>query len=69
MANKVIKHSVISESAIIGAGARVHDFANIYGYCEIGENAVIGAFVEIQPGVKIGRNVKVSSHSFLCTDS
>ena len=28
---------------------------------------MIGAFVEIQAGVKIGNNVKIESHSFICS--
>lgn len=27
---------------------------------------MVGAFVEIQNGVKIGKNVRVQSHSFIC---
>jgi acetyltransferase-like isoleucine patch superfamily enzyme len=38
---------------------------NLYG-CEIGDNTKIGAFVEIQKGVKIGKNCKISTHSFIC---
>jgi acetyltransferase-like isoleucine patch superfamily enzyme len=41
------------------------DLVNLYG-CEIGDESKIGAFVEIQKGVKVGRFCKVSSHSFLC---
>lgn len=41
------------------------DLVNLYG-CEIGDDSKIGAFVEIQKGVKVGRFCKVSSHSFLC---
>lgn len=41
------------------------DLVNLYG-CEIGDNSKVGAFVEIQKGVKVGRFCKVSSHSFLC---
>ena len=59
--------SVVSPQALLGRNVRVHDFANIYGRAEIGDETVIGAFVEIQPGVVVGRRVKISSHSFLCT--
>lgn len=41
------------------------DLVNLYG-CEIGDDSKIGAFVEIQKGVKVGSFCKVSSHSFLC---
>jgi len=44
---------------------QVHNFVNLYG-CEIGDNTKIGSFVEIQKGVRIGRNCKISSHSFIC---
>jgi UDP-2-acetamido-3-amino-2,3-dideoxy-glucuronate N-acetyltransferase len=44
------------------------DLINIYGgdSTTIGENTRIGPFVEIQNGVEIGRNCKISSHSFIC---
>ncbi|MBN2312532.1 MAG: N-acetyltransferase [Sedimentisphaerales bacterium] len=38
---------------------------NLYG-CEIGNGTKIGTFVEIQKGACIGRNCKVSSHTFIC---
>jgi acetyltransferase-like isoleucine patch superfamily enzyme len=38
---------------------------NLYG-CDIGDDVKIGAFVEIQKGVKVGNRCKISSHSFLC---
>lgn len=49
----------------LGKNARVFCFANLYG-CIIGENTKIGAFVEIQKNVLIGKNCKISSHSFIC---
>lgn len=39
---------------------------NLYG-CEVGENSFIGPFVEIQNNVKIGKNTRISSHSFICS--
>lgn len=41
------------------------DLVNLYG-CTIGQGTRIGPFVEIQKGSEIGRNCKVSSHSFIC---
>ena len=56
----------IGNDVKLGENVTVHDFVNLYG-CEIGDNTKVGAFVEIQKGVKIGKNCKISSHSFLCT--
>jgi acetyltransferase-like isoleucine patch superfamily enzyme len=42
------------------------ELVNIYG-CEIYENTKIGPFVEIQKDVVIGKNCKISSHSFICS--
>ena len=42
------------------------ELVNIYG-CEIYENTKIGPFVEIQKDVIIGKNCKISSHSFICS--
>jgi UDP-2-acetamido-3-amino-2,3-dideoxy-glucuronate N-acetyltransferase len=48
-------------------GTVIHhpDLVNLYG-CTIGEGTRIGTFVEIQKNVLVGRNCKISSHSFLC---
>jgi acetyltransferase-like isoleucine patch superfamily enzyme len=51
----------IAESVVI-----VHRYlVNLYG-CTIGANTRIGPFVEIQKNSSIGRNCKISSHSFIC---
>lgn len=55
----------IAPDVKLGDGVKINDFVNLYG-CEIGDNTKIGAFVEIQKGVKIGRNCKISSHTFIC---
>src|SRR4051794_5598135 len=49
----------------LGDDVQIYSFVNAYG-CEIGDETRVGAFVEIQKGVKIGRRCKISSHSFLC---
>lgn len=49
----------------LGRDVRLYAFVNLYG-CEIGDESKVGTFVEIQKGVKVGRRVKVSSHSFIC---
>ena len=50
----------------LGPGVRLSPFVNLYGCC-IGEQTIIGAFVEVQRGASIGRRCKISSHSFICT--
>jgi len=50
---------------LVGENVKIFSFVNAYN-CEIGENSKIGTFVELQKGVKIGRNCKISSHSFIC---
>jgi UDP-2-acetamido-3-amino-2,3-dideoxy-glucuronate N-acetyltransferase len=49
----------------IGENVRIFNFVNAYG-CSIDDGSKVGAFVEIQKGVFIGKNCKISSHSFLC---
>ena len=41
------------------------NLVNVYG-CELDESVFVGPFVEIQKDVKIGKNTRVSSHSFIC---
>jgi len=49
----------------VGQNVRIFNFVNAYG-CSIDNGSKVGAFVEIQKGVSIGKNCKISSHSFLC---
>ncbi len=55
----------IASDVKLGKDVIVHDFVNLYG-CEIGDGSKIGTFVEIQKKAKIGKNCKISSHSFIC---
>ncbi|HLC39838.1 MAG TPA: acyltransferase [archaeon] len=56
----------VIDNCKIGQNTKIMNFVNLYG-CEIGDNCLIGPFVEIQNGVKIGNNVRVQSHAFICT--
>src|SRR5205823_239737 len=56
---------LIATDVKLGKGVRIFGFVNLYG-CEIGDDAKIGTFVEIQKGAKIGNRCKVSSHTFIC---
>ncbi|MBK8982256.1 MAG: N-acetyltransferase [Ignavibacteria bacterium] len=49
----------------LGKDVKIFDFVNLYG-CEIGDNTKIGTFVEIQKNASVGRNCKISSHTFIC---
>jgi acetyltransferase-like isoleucine patch superfamily enzyme len=49
----------------VGEDVKIYDFVNAYG-CEIGDRSKIGTFVEIQQGATIGKDCKISSHTFIC---
>ncbi|MDO8521794.1 MAG: acyltransferase [bacterium] len=49
----------------VGENVRIFDFVNLYE-CQIGDSSKVGSFVEIQRGAIIGKNCKISSHSFIC---
>ena len=49
----------------LGNDVKIYDFVNLYG-CSIDDNSKIGTFVEIQKNAVIGKNCKISSHTFIC---
>lgn len=49
----------------LGRNVTIIQPANVYG-CTLGDDCFIGPFVEIQRGVRIGRNCRIQSHSFVC---
>jgi len=55
----------IAPTVKLGQDVKIYDFVNLYG-CEIGDESKIGTFVEIQKNARIGRRVKISSHTFIC---
>lgn len=55
----------IAPDVKLGRDVKVYAFVNLYG-CDVGDESKIGTFVEIQKGARIGRRVKISSHSFIC---
>jgi acetyltransferase-like isoleucine patch superfamily enzyme len=55
----------IAPSVKLGKDVRLSKFINLYG-CEIGDETKIGAFVEIQKNVSVGKRCKISSHTFIC---
>jgi acetyltransferase-like isoleucine patch superfamily enzyme len=58
-------YCAIAPDVKLGAGVRLARFINLYG-CTIGDNTKIGTFVEVQKNATIGRNCKISSHTFIC---
>ena len=65
MKEKAMLLQRIAPDVKIGEGVKIYDFVNLYG-CEVGDNSKIGTFVEIQKGAKVGKNCKISSHTFIC---
>ncbi len=59
------RFQLIAANVKLGKGVRIFGFTNLYG-CEIGDEVMIGTFVEIQKGVKVGNRCKISSHTFIC---
>ena len=59
-----MNNQIISDVEI-GKNVKIFNFVNLYG-CSIGDNSKIGSFVEIQKNATIGKNCKISSHTFIC---
>ena len=57
----------ISNDVKLGAGTMIFhpELVNLYG-CTVGDGTKIGSFVEIQKNASIGRQCKISSHTFIC---
>jgi UDP-2-acetamido-3-amino-2,3-dideoxy-glucuronate N-acetyltransferase len=55
----------IAPDVKLGQDVKIFAFVNLYG-CAIGDHSKVGSFVEIQKGAVIGRNCKISSHTFIC---
>lgn len=55
----------IADDVKFGKNVKVVMPSNLYG-CDIGDNCFVGPYVEIQRGVKIGKNTRIQSHSFIC---
>ena len=48
-----------------GKNCKIVEPVNLYE-CNLSDNVFVGPFVEITKGVKIGKNTRISSHSFIC---
>jgi acetyltransferase-like isoleucine patch superfamily enzyme len=60
-----VNYNCISGDVKLGENVKLSKFINLYG-CTIGDNTKIGAFVEVQKNAIVGRNCKISSHTFIC---
>lgn len=49
----------------LGKNVKIYNFVNAYG-CSIDDGSKVGSFVEIQKGSTIGKDCKISSHTFIC---
>jgi len=54
------------DDVVFGEGVCVMSFTNLYG-CRIGDETLVGPFVEVQRGVSIGLRCRISSHTFICS--
>ena len=64
MSTPTIRESGIRD-VVFGEDVVVHPPVNLYG-CQIGDQVMIGPFVEIQRGVTVGARSRIQSHAFLC---
>jgi len=57
----------IAPDVVLGSGVVIFHptLVNLYG-CRIGDETKIGTFVEIQKNATVGRQCKISSHTFIC---
>lgn len=61
-----IREVKIADDVIFGENVTVIKPCNLYG-CTIDNNCFIGPYTEIQKDVKIGKNSRIQSHSFICS--
>jgi acetyltransferase-like isoleucine patch superfamily enzyme len=60
---RIIKAKIVDVE--FGENVTIIEPANVYG-CTLGDDVLIGPFVEIQRGAKIGKRTRIQSHSFVC---
>lgn len=56
----------LDPDVILGARVRLNPFVNLYG-CRLGDDCMVGTFVEVQRDVVIGARCRIQSHSFICS--
>ena len=65
MSAQAVDYLCIAPDVKLGENVKLSKFINLYG-CTVGDNTKIGAFVEIQKNAFVGKNCKISSHTFIC---
>ena len=60
-----MEFSRVSPDVKLGKDVKIFAYVNLYG-CAIGDNTKVGTFVEIQKNACVGKNCKISSHTFIC---
>jgi UDP-2-acetamido-3-amino-2,3-dideoxy-glucuronate N-acetyltransferase len=60
-----MNNNIIAPDVELGKNVKIYNFVNLYG-CQIGDETMIGTFVEIQKNAKVGRRCKIQSHTFIC---
>ncbi len=60
-----MKFLSVADIVEIGKDVKICNFVNLYG-CKIDDGTKLGTFVEVQKGATIGKNCKISSHTFIC---
>ena len=56
----------IAPDVVLGERVRLNAFINLYG-CRLGDDVMVGTFVEIQRDVDIGPRSRIQSHTFICS--
>jgi UDP-2-acetamido-3-amino-2,3-dideoxy-glucuronate N-acetyltransferase len=56
----------IAPDVKLGQRVRLNAFINLYG-CAIGDDSMVGTFVEIQRDVLVGPRCRIQSHTFICS--
>lgn len=65
MGTPIVHDVAIREDCVFGERVVVYRPVNLYG-CHFGDDVMIGPFVEVQRGVRIGSRTRIQSHAFIC---
>src|SRR3990172_2517042 len=64
-ADSFMNEMSVASDVQLGKDVKLSKFINLYG-CFIDDYTKVGPFVEVQKNAKIGKNCKISSHTFVC---